>query len=287
MLGYVRAYKPELKFKEYDVYKGLYCTLCKTLMKRYSPLAQLFLSYDAVFFGLLLLSVSDECVSFKKSRCCYNPVKKCMSCGTDGRFIRFCADISVLMFYYKLKDNLSDKGFFSKLVAMLFYPAAGLMHKKAKKLQPQAEMIIKTAMDAQSEIEKGDASLDAAADPSAKALSELAQLYTGLDAESDFCKIAYLVGRFVYCIDCVDDVEKDIKNKNFNPVKGKYLTDREGFYSYALGILNLNMAEIMNRYDRVDFKKYSDILFNILFDGIYNSSLLVLKKYREKEEVGE
>ena len=58
LLGYVRAYKPELKFREYDVYKGVYCTLCKTLLRRYSPLGQLFLSYDASFLALVLLALS-------------------------------------------------------------------------------------------------------------------------------------------------------------------------------------------------------------------------------------
>lgn len=287
MLGYVRAYKPELKFKEYDVYKGFYCTLCKTLMKRYSPLSQLFLSYDAVFFGLLLASVSDECFTFKKSRCCYNPAKKCLSCGTDGKLIRFCADISVIMFFYKITDNLCDKGLLKKVLAVLIYPAAVLMHNKAKKLQPQAELIIKSAMREQSVSEKKGVSLDAAADPSAKALSLLAKLYAVTDEDSPVSRIAYLVGRFVYCIDCIDDVCDDVKKNNFNPLKERYLSNQDDFYSYALGILNLNMAEIMNVYDTAQLKKYSEIIFNILFDGLYNSTLLVLKKYKSDEEVHE
>ncbi len=288
MLGYVRAYKPELKFKEYDVYKGFYCSLCKTLMKRYSPIAQLFLSYDAVFFGLLMISATDECITFKKSRCCYNPASKCMSCGTDSRIITFCADMSVILFYYKIKDNLSDRGFLSKMLSALIYPAAKLMHKKAARLQPQAEETVRSAMEAQKEIEENNkASLDEAADSSARALSLLAKVYTGLDADSEICKTAYLAGRFVYCIDCIDDVEKDIKRNNFNPLKEKYLTDRENFYSYSLAILNLNISEAVKAFENAKVKKFSDLIFNILFDGLYNSALSVLKKYENKQEVVE
>ncbi len=285
MLGYVRAYKPELKFKEYDVYKGLYCSLCKTLLRRYSPLAQLFLSYDAVFFALLVLSVSDRCPSFSKSRCCYNPAKKCMKCSDDGGVLDFCADMSVIMFYYKLRDSLCDKGFAEKLVAMMIYPAAVLMHNKAKRLQPQAELIVKEAMAAQSETEKSDASLDMAAHPSADALSKLVALFTGLDTDSTLCRIAYMVGRFVYCIDCVDDVHKDLKSGNFNPLKKRYNDSADDFYSYALGMLNLNISEAVNLYESMEINHFSDLLFNILFDGLYNSSLAVINKHNR--EVGQ
>ncbi|MEI3292775.1 MAG: DUF5685 family protein [Thomasclavelia ramosa] len=33
MFGYVVVNKPELKFKEFDVYQSYYCGLCKTLKK--------------------------------------------------------------------------------------------------------------------------------------------------------------------------------------------------------------------------------------------------------------
>lgn len=35
MFGYVVVNKPELKIKEFDIYKGYYCGLCRSLKKRY------------------------------------------------------------------------------------------------------------------------------------------------------------------------------------------------------------------------------------------------------------
>ena len=46
MVGYVRIFKPELKIKEYEAYRGIYCTLCKTLGKEYGVLSRLHLSYE-------------------------------------------------------------------------------------------------------------------------------------------------------------------------------------------------------------------------------------------------
>ena len=44
MFGYVRIFKPELKVREYEEYKAVYCTLCKTLGKEYGLVSRLLLS---------------------------------------------------------------------------------------------------------------------------------------------------------------------------------------------------------------------------------------------------
>ena len=43
MFGYVKAAKPDLRVREYEAYKGVYCTLCKTLGKRYGIMILFFL----------------------------------------------------------------------------------------------------------------------------------------------------------------------------------------------------------------------------------------------------
>ena len=52
MFGYVTAYKPELKIKDYEAYKGVYCTLCKEMGKEYGLLSRFLLSYDGAFYVL-------------------------------------------------------------------------------------------------------------------------------------------------------------------------------------------------------------------------------------------
>ncbi|MBQ7542830.1 MAG: hypothetical protein IJT44_11130 [Clostridia bacterium] len=279
MLGYVRAYKPELKFKEYDVYKGVYCTLCKTLLRRYSPLGQLFLSYDAAFLALVLLAISPTCPEQTPSRCCYNPAKRCLSCGR-GDIQDYCADVSVLLFYYKILDDLHDKGLKHRTFALLLWPAAVLMHRKAARLRPQAEEIIRDSMRRQTQAEQENAGLDAAADPSASALSKLGALRSDDEAFHRFC---FLLGRFVYVIDAVDDVRSDIRKKNFNPLKARYLEAPDTFADYAMQLLNLNIAELLKAYDRLQVSRYGPVVYNVVFDGLYNSALFVVKKYKNKE----
>ena len=59
MFGYVTVYKPELKVKEYEAYKGVYCTLCKRLGKDYGFLSRLTLSYDFTFLAHCMLFASS------------------------------------------------------------------------------------------------------------------------------------------------------------------------------------------------------------------------------------
>ena len=61
MFGYVKAYKPELKVRDYEQYKAVYCSLCKTLGREYGLFARLTLSYDFTFAALLrLYGASDS-----------------------------------------------------------------------------------------------------------------------------------------------------------------------------------------------------------------------------------
>ena len=49
MFGYVVVNKPELKFKEYDVYRSYYCGLCHALKKRHGYKGQMTLNNDLTF----------------------------------------------------------------------------------------------------------------------------------------------------------------------------------------------------------------------------------------------
>ena len=65
MFGYVKICKPELKVKHYEAYKGVYCSLCKTLKKEYGVLASLTLNYDFTLLALTRLAFAEECCGFK------------------------------------------------------------------------------------------------------------------------------------------------------------------------------------------------------------------------------
>lgn len=53
MFGYIRPVESELLVKEYEFYRAVYCSLCKTGGRRVSRFSRFFLNYDFVFLALV------------------------------------------------------------------------------------------------------------------------------------------------------------------------------------------------------------------------------------------
>lgn len=282
MLGYVRAYKPEMKFKDYDIYKGVYCSLCKTIGKRYGLLARLTLSYDFTFLALLRMAVREQNVKMCPSRCTFNPLKKCYDCSRDNLDLNYTADAAMLTFYFKLKDNIADSGFFKKSLCKILMPYANSIYKKAKRNCPETEKKISELMAKQSEIERCDVGLDQAADASAKMLSVM--LSDGINTSDNQAleRLGYFIGRWVYTIDAVDDCEDDIKSGSFNPLKKRY--GEKDFKDYCEQTLSLTVGEALNALDGIKLYRFTDIINNVLIYGTYASAKRVLNREDKKNE---
>ena len=76
MYGYIRAYKPELRFREYDIYHGCYCGLCEALHRRHGTAARWTLSYDMTFLILLLTGLYEPEETKTEQRCIAHPFHK-------------------------------------------------------------------------------------------------------------------------------------------------------------------------------------------------------------------
>jgi hypothetical protein len=280
-----------MKIKDYELYRGVYCSLCRALGRNYSPIAQLFLSYDFAFAAVLRLAVMQGCFSFSQKRCPYNPAKKCMICSEKSE-LDYCSHAVIITVYYKVLDNLHDKGFKSKLIATLIYPIVWLMHKKAVRLAPEIEKIIGDSMKIQSETEKKDAvSIDEAAHPSADALGNVISLGFEDETKNKLYSLGYMVGRFVYILDAADDLEDDIKSGSFNPFKAEFSDIkneecRRNFAEKANGMLNLTHSGALDVLDETEKNRFEDILENIVFDGLDYSRKTVMSKYGENKEKG-
>ncbi len=285
MLGYVKAFKPEMKMKDYELYRGIYCSLCRALGRNYSPIAQLFLSYDFAFAAVLRLAAAENSCSFVKKNCPYNPAKKCMICQSRGD-LDFCSHAIIITVFYKILDNMHDGGFKSKLIAYLLYPIIYLMHKKAKRLAPEIDKIIGDSMKIQSETEKKkEVCIDEAAHPSADALGKIFSLGFDGTAKISLYSLGYMVGRYVYILDAADDLEDDLKNGSFNPFSAEYSeikdeNKRTEFAQRVTGMLNLTQSNALEALDSVEKKRFEDILENIVLEGLDFSMERVLKKYK-------
>lgn len=266
-----------MKFKDYDLYKGVYCSLCKELGKRYGLVSRMTLSYDFTFFAMMRMAVREDCVKFVGSHCTFNPAKKCLDCGRNNRDIAYTADISVLLLYHKIMDNITDGRGFKKLLYAMLIPYVKHLYKKAKANRPEAAKIAEEQMKNQAEAEKRNVGIDEAAEPSARMLSEL--LANDIECENlgELKSFGYMTGRWIYIIDAADDCADDIKSGGFNPLKESYGSPD---FSRCCGeLLDMTMGEAVNYYKQLKIFRFNDILVNIIYDG----SLAVMKKVLNKE----
>ena len=54
MFGYIVINKPEMKFKDFDIYQSYYCGLCRAMHDLYGIKGRVALNYDMTFIALLL-----------------------------------------------------------------------------------------------------------------------------------------------------------------------------------------------------------------------------------------
>lgn len=285
MLGYVKPDRAELKIKEYELYRGVYCSLCNALGRNYSPAARLLLSYDFTLAALIRLACGEGRCDFEIKHCPFNPAKKCSFCKREAE-LDYCAHIIIIITYYKLIDNIKDRGLFKKLAALLLLPLIALMHKKAAKKAPEAEKTVAESMKKQAQAEENaNCSLDEAAHYSAFATGKI--LSAGFEGETagKLDSLGYMTGRFVYLIDAADDLEDDIKKKNFNPFKAEFPSlesdeSKKAFAQRAEKALNLTQGRLLEIKDTLEFRRFGAIIDNTLTGGLYKSADAVIRKYR-------
>lgn len=270
MLGYIRIAKPELKVKEYEMYKAVYCSLCKTLGKYYGFISRFTLSYDFTFLALLNMSFTDGCDMLERKRCAFNPLKKCNYCKND-RKLKMPSAAAMIMIYYRLLDNISDEKGFKKLGYIFIKPFFINAHRKAADEFPEIEKIIADYIKQQTELEKNNCNeLDRAADPTAKALAQLLMLCSEDKTQKRVLeRIGYCMGRYIYLLDAACDLDEDIKNGSYNVLSYGIDGDvKEYAKKRVVPQLYFCANEAGKAFELLEIKKYRSILGNIIYLGL-------------------
>lgn len=280
MFGYIRVKKEELKIKDFEAYKAVYCSLCKKLGRSYGILSRLTLSYDFAFLSLLNISLKSGCVSFERKRCAFNPFKKCNYCKSSDE-LDMPAAAAMIMLYYKILDNIKDEKGFKKLGFLLLKPIFSGAHKKAAKKYPLIEKTVAEYIESQNIAENdGNCTLDSVCDPTAKALSKLLPLCSDDSSQKRVLeRLGYCLGRYIYIMDAGCDIEKDIKSGSFNVLK-KYVKEGNIKKDTVLKTepqIYFCINEAAKAFELLEIKKFKPILGNIIYLGLEDVYLKELK----------
>ena len=217
MFGYVEPDKPQLRLWEYEQYRAVYCGLCRSMGKYTTELSRLTLNYDYVFLAMIRSAMLGITPDIAPSRCAVHPLKK-RAIARDDAALKYCAQVSALLAYHKVCDDIADSRGLKKLMSMAAKPVCSAFLKKCKHLEPLGKKLASSLKEmAELEVQK-DVSVDALAEGFGDVMSEVFSF--GLENETNYRiarELGRHVGRYIYFADALDDIDHDIKRGEFNP----------------------------------------------------------------------
>ena len=308
MFGYVVVNKPELKFREFDVYRAYYCGLCHSLSKRHGLSGQLTLSYDMTFLVILLSSLYEPEHSVTSKCCIVHPLKRQNIISSE--FTDYVADMNVILSYFKCLDDWHDdrsvlKLAYSKLLKKgsigknlnnvhatsdstddgsvaatqpnsdsnnqnsYFTDDSGHLHISPDYSYKNKIEAISSLLDELGTREKmNETNVDVVAGLFGRIMQILFVPFDDIYAKG-LGRMGFYLGKFIYIMDAFDDVKDDVKKGHYNVFSNCY-TDPD-FETHVKDMLTMMMAECSDAFEMLPAVDNADILRNILYSGVWNS----------------
>jgi hypothetical protein len=271
MFGYIRPLASELKVREFEQFKACYCGLCHSLGKEYGVPARFILNYDFVFLTMLMWDKEAVCKIGLK-RCAVSPCRKKCVCISENEF-EVSSGLSLILAYWKLNDTVSDEKFFKSMLARAGKFFLKSSYKKAANKFPEfAKCVYEKIEELNAYENSGERSLDKTADTFASILSGAADTVQDINRQRTLRQILYHVGRWIYIIDAIHDLEEDMKNKRYNPIAARFeLIDSE-LTADDKALLDITLSHSENiaisAFGLLENGPWLEIIKNILYLGM-------------------
>lgn len=294
MFGYVLPVREKLTEQQWQDYRAAYCGLCHTLKKRYGFLARFLLNYDFTFLALLLRREREApCVSCR--RCISSPLQGRNASEADPS-LEAAADISVLLVYWKLKDQLADERGLRRLPALSLLALFHRVFRRGRNRNPALHQEIGRRLSDLQQLERERcSSIDRMAEQFALIMTAMVPQNWDESSRRVMEQLLYHLGRWIYLIDAWDDLDEDLKRNRYNPVASRYqLTASSPSEVREEARQNLertvchseNLA--ISAFHLEDFGYHSAVVENILCAGLQSVRHLVFsgewKKYRKQKK---
>lgn len=285
MYGYIRFYADELKIKDLALFKAYYCGLCHQLKENYGNRARLMLSYDMTFMAIFLDALEEDTPQKGKGFCPVSPFKK-KPLITSNSSLGKAALLTLIMGYYKLDDAWEDdKAYAAALGKQVYKKAFGKARENDKATAETAEKYLVQFYAGE---KKKDIDLDTLTHPFAELVGEIMALNSPEELKSDLKKMGYHAGRWLYLIDALDDLPKDVEENKFNaftatlPYKAAdwhsfYLQAEEDIYAN----LYFSLEELCRIFTTLPLKRNQELIENIFFLGIRGISEIILERRKQ------
>jgi len=288
MFGYVQPLRTELKIREWNEFRKFYCGVC-TALKEKSFLSQFFLTYDSVFFSLLLTALNGT-VPVQKKRFCFLTMKSVRYYESDE--ITLSSLAFLLLLKYKLIDDYTDsKDILRKIFSGITAKVVNIKDKEFT--QKFEEKVLKYLKMLSKKEQEKCSSIDETANIFGELVAIFFESVGNFDSDTSFV-MKYLgeyLGKWIYVLDAYDDLEKDAKKGNYNPIIEEFKKEWEDSNKDTVIFKNRiktsieerlkdYIEEITKAYDLLILKspQFKGILDNMVYLGLWSQTCRVLNK---------
>lgn len=276
MFGYIAINKAEMNFKDFDIYQSYYCGLCKHLKEEYGKRGQLTLSYDMTFLIVLLSGLYEPDDAKDRVSCIAHPLQKHNTCTNE--FTTYAADMNLVLSYYKCKDDWDDE---RKKKSLLF---SKLLQSKIEAIRlrypDKVALIASRLQQIRANEDAGETDLDTMAGLFGEIMAEIC-VYKKDEWEYTLRNFGFFLGKFIYLMDAYEDIEEDVKNHSYNPLKDIF--EREDFDDYCKQLLTMMIAECSRAFESLPIITHAEILRNILYSGVWCRYEMIVEKKAQKK----
>ena len=272
MFGYVTASLRELSKEQQRRYGAVYCGICRRIREQSGQLSRLGLSYDMAFLAVLLMSLYEPEEDSRKNRCDLHPITR--RDWLDNDYIRYAADMNVVLAYYNCLDDWQDDG---KKSAKWMADAYEKHLPDIERRWPRQCQAVKSSIEALSALEKENCpNPDEPAGAFGQLMGELLVVREDLWADI-LRKMGNALGRFIYLLDAELDYDRDRRKGKYNP----FLAKGEGKdWAKWEDYLVLTMGRCTSEFEKLPLVQDKALLDNILYSGVWVN----YRRKRKEEE---
>lgn len=280
MFGYININRNQLTEESRKAYQAYYCGLCQQLRNTCGPKGQMLLNYDMTFLVVLLTGLYELESKKVDFTCPMHPTKRQTAWMNDAT--DYAADMNVLLGYYNLEDDWKDdKSYTKKALAKMLEKDYERVREKYGRQAKAVESYMEKLQAAEADREQN---LDVTAGLTGEMMGEIFDWKKDEWSEELHC-LSFYMGKFIYLMDAYEDMEKDKKRKQYNPLRLMADQCQGDFETFCKLMLTSMMSECARSFERLPILTHADILRNVLYSGVWSRyEYLQLKKKKQQEK---
>lgn len=289
MFGYIRPYKPELRFLDFSVYRQYYCGLCEALGRTTGPVTRMGLSYDMTFWYLFLASCCEEEGEVVLRHCPAKPwrIRPKQEEIRVGELAREIAFLTQVLIWLRFEDDAADRE--HRLRNRMLEPF--FLHHFQKALDSSSQSLLREQLYHLQDLERSSSGdpmqLAGENEQLARILLRpfLQRVPPALWAKEVQGKENLLLQlledfgaqlfRWVYYADGVDDWQEDQEKGRANPFS--FCQSRQELELAALPLFTMEEIALENIARRLPLQHHIPLIRNVLQQGLPSVHWLLLQ----------